>query len=80
MVIEFFSVFEILTILNSPTFPSFTIPEISERIETPLGILASKSSITLGRPEVISDETKNQIIADLHKYKFLLFRNDGTHI
>ena len=46
---------EILTTLKSPTLPNLTLPEISERIDTPLGILASKSSITLGKPDVISN-------------------------
>ena len=54
VVTEFFSIFETLTTLNSPTFPTLTIPEISDNIETPFGILASNSSITLGRPEVMS--------------------------
>ena len=36
--------------------------------------------LDMTKPELISAETKQHIIDDVHKHRLLLFRNDGSHI
>ena len=36
--------------------------------------------VDLSQPELISDELRKQIIADVHKNRLLIFKNDGKLI